>query len=466
MRRFAAVLMALALAASSAMADAALERLKALRREQRDEKDRLTILYQFEPGGEYLSPAAQAVRNGYAAAQAWKLFDRSTTALPVVARSPYGGGETAKSYWPAEVKPELLRNLGEPLGKLGIKAVFPELPAEKPEAQEPPAQPAKPWPTVGFPEDHEFVLLVGMHHEPIPYLGERSAVDRQAVQASGSRMNGWAILFHVATGTAFWATTAVARVGQRGVEDPLNLAAETVLRYLDLDDLGADNIPPQIERLAAFKDLQVVDLAAMLVQTQRADAVEAVIKLAMSKPAYLMKPRVLRFFNDSGTAQDYRIEPEQARAAKYAYASQLVTVRVLLMEQLRGMRSVQACSAAALVPKDEDWEMGPLGGSLAGRLQPLGGLDEILLITELAHSDPQSLFRRNYAAAVRNLGKCRTHDEEAMAVARFYAERPVAPPRGGRPARQDPLKEAGKAALTELQQVRAEKLKKRAAAAD
>jgi hypothetical protein len=111
----------------------------------------------------------------------------------------------------------------------------------------------------------------------------------------------------------------------------------------------------------------------------------------------------------------------------------------------------------------EDFEIGPLGQSLAGRVQPVNGDDEIILIGELAHSDRRRIFRRNFAAAVRNLGKCRVHIDEAMAVAKFYATRKLPPPRRGRP-RRDPLKDAGRAALLELNQARIEQQKKRAAA--
>ena len=467
MKRRIAVLSVFALAASSVMAAVPLKKVQALRQERKDDKDRTTILYQFEPEeGEYLSPAAQAARRGKEAAEDWKLFDRSEGRIALLARSPYGGGETSKTYWPASVKPELLRKLIEPLSNAGLKVDLPELPAEKSEAGDPPAEPAKPWPKVGFSEDCEFVLLAGLHHEPIPYLGARRAGDGKVVHSRGSRVNAWAILFHAPTGTAFWATTAVARVGHRGVADPLNLAAETVLGYLDFEDIGTPNVTAHIERLLTLRDLHSVDLAAMLVQTQRADAVGAVIKLSMSRPAYRMKPRVLRYFNQRGTAQDFRIDPERARARKDAYASQLVTARVLLVEQLRGMRSVQACSLAAMVRREQDFEIGPLGQSYAGRLGPLNGDDEIILITELAHSDPQGIFRRNHVSSVRNLGKCRMHVDEAMAVAKLYAERKPRPPRRGSKPRRDPLKEAGKAALLDLRQARIEQQKKAAKKAE
>lgn len=461
MKRRIAIALLFALAASTATAQVALPEVQALRREQKDDKDRAGILYQFEPrAGEFLSAVAQSARRGKAAAEEWTLFDRSEGRIAMVADSPFGGGETSKTYWPAEVRPELLRNLLEPLAKFGLKADLPGLPPASAEADKAPAAPAKPWPKIGFSDEYEFVLLVGLHHEPIPYEGTRRRADGTVIYARGSRANAWAILFHAPTGSAFWATTAVARIGHLGVADPVNVAAETVLGYLEFDGIGAHNIPAHIQRLSELQDLHVVDVAAMLAQTQRADAIDALIKLAVSKPAYRMKPRVLRYFNERGTPQDYRLDPAGAKARKWPYVAGPLPLRIMLMEQLGGMRSVRACSVAAMVPLEEDFQIGPLGQSLAGRLGPLGGDDEIILITELAHSDRQRIFRRNYASAVRNLGKCRVHVDEAMAVAKLYADRKSPPPRrGGRP-RPDPLKEAGKAALAELRQTKARQQQK------
>ena len=457
----------LILGAASALGADPLSQAQALCQERTDDKGRISVLYKFDADADlHIWPVEQAGRRGKEAAEAWQLFGKSDQPVAVIARSPYGGGETAKSYWPAGVKPELLRCLVEPLNKAGLKkVVLPDLPVEAGEgAVDATAEPAKPWPQAGFSEDYEFALLVGLHHEPIPYVGGRRQADGKPIYSRGSRVNAWAILFHCRTGTAFWATTAMVRVGYRGVADPLNLAAETVLGYLDFSRIGTDNIPTHIQKLRQAPGLNTMDLAAMLVQTQRADAVSAVMKLAADLSVYRTKPHVLRYFNERGTAQDYRIDPEQAKGRKFVYASQPVTLRVLLIEQLRGMRGVQGCSLAALVQVEEDFEIGPLGQSLAGRVQPLNGDDEIVLIGELAHSDRRRIFRRYLTAAVRNLGKCRVHIDDAMAVAKFYADRKVPPPPRGRRPGRDPLKEAGQAALLELNRARSEQQKKKAAA--
>jgi len=435
-----------------------LAEVRALRKERTGQKGRVEVLYRFEEDGDYLTPAAQAARRGKAAAAAWAALDKSSHPLPVVARSPFGGGETSTSYWPKGFKPELLRTLEEPLRKVGLKPIFPELSprqeaaaaggGEGSEARAQPPQP-KPWPEVGFPQDHEFVLVVGLHHESVPYGGARRRADGSVVYRRSSRVNAWAILFHVPSGCGFWGTTAVARVGHRGRTDPASLAAETALSYLDFAGIGADNIPAYIRKLGEETELSAVDTAALLVQTQRADAVLAVAKAAGSGAAFRNSVHVLRYFNQRGTAQDFRIDPEQAKRRGYVLVSQRVIVRLLLLEQLRGMRSVQACATAALIPRTEDLDVPAIAQQYAWQPGPLGPDDEIVLIAELAESDRRGIFSRNRPQAVRRLGRCRTHIEEAMAVARMYAQRKSPRPRRGRP-RRDPLREAGKAALLEL----------------
>ena len=467
MKAHIALLLVISIGAASSPAAVDLKQAQALCQERRDDKGGVWAAYKFDPEVDlHISPAEQAIRRGKEAAEAWREFPRSVEPIPLLARSPYGGGETSESYWPADVSPELLRSLVEPLGKVGVKVVLPDLPAEPAEgnvkADQADAEPPKPWPKLGFSEDYEFALVVGLHHEPIPYLGTRRTADGKPIYSRGSRVNAWAILFHCPTGTAFWGTTAMVRVGHRGVGDPLNLAAETVLGYLDFSEIGTDNIPAHVDKLPEVLGANTVDLAAMLVQSQRADAIAALVKLSVNIPVYRAKVRVLRYFNERGTAQDYRLDGEQLKRRRCVYAAQEVTLRILLMEQLRGIRGVQACGIAALVQKHQDFEIGPLGQLHAGRTPPLNPDDEIVLIGELAHSNRRAIFRRNYVSSVRNLGHCRAYIAEAMAVAQFYADRKPPPPPKGKKPRRDPLKEAAQAALRQLRQTRVELDKNRA----
>jgi len=451
----------MAWAASSAPAQVSLKDVRALRRERMDQQGAVTVLYKFDPAGaEYRDPADQAALRGREAARAWGIFDRANEPVAVLARSPFGGEETPGSYWPTDVKPELLAGLQETLREAGLKPEFPDPLGKASEGGTPPAlPPGKPWPKLGFAEDYEFVLVVGMHHEPIPYLGTRRTGDGKIIYARSSRVNAWAILFHAPTATAFWATTATARVGHRSVPDPLNVAAETALGYLDFDEIGTDNIPDHIQDLTAQPGLYAIDAAAMLTQTQRADAVRAVVKFATSMAAYQSSIRVLRYFNQHGAAQDFRITPEEAKRRRYTYAAQPVVARMLLVEQLRGVRSIAAASTAALVPRHQDLDIGPIGQTYAGRLPPVNADEEIILICELACSDRRGIFRRNLAGAIRNLGRCRVCLDEAMAVAKFYADRKPPAPRKGKRSRRDPLKEAGQAALRALTEAKAKQKK-------
>ncbi|KPK80319.1 MAG: hypothetical protein AMJ81_12240 [Phycisphaerae bacterium SM23_33] len=452
-------------------AGVSLQQVRQLRRERSDAREGPQVLYKFED--EYATATQQAARRGAEAAEAWQVFDKQAEPVAVLARSPFGGGETSASYWPAGVKSELLRKVAAPLRKRGLRVVLPELPEEQGEEKgrddneqaAPRKQPAKPGPKLGFSEDYEFVLVVGLHHEPIPYQSGQRAADGKTRIIRSSRVNAWAILFHAPTGSGFWAATAASRVGHGTADDPLNLAAETALGELDFSDLGADNIPAYIRKLTQREELPAVDVAALLVQTQRADAVEAVIRAAMTKAAFTDTAWVLRYFNQRGNPQDYRIDPERAQRDGCVRVSQRLTMRILLLEQLRGMRGLPPCVHTGLLPYVEDIEVQPIGAACAGQLGPLSGDDEIVLIAELANRnawDRASAFRRNAVAAVRNLGTCRVHVDEAMAAAGIYAELPVPRPgRDGKP-RPNPYREAGRAALAELAQAKIEQQRKKA----
>lgn len=458
---------------ASCRAGVPIQTVRQLRKQVKDDKGNVTVLYKFD--GEHVSLIEQASRRGAEAAEAWKQFDKDIDAIAVVARSPFGGGETASSYWPAQVKPELLRKVVAPLKKRGLDVVVAELPDETPaeagekEDQADQGQPQpptpKPWPKQGFSEDYPFVLVVGMHHEPIPYRSARRTADGKVHVIRSSRVSAWAILFHAPTGSGFWATTAVSRVGYGTVDDPLNVAAETVLGYLDFADLGKHNVPEHIRSFRGREELPALDLAAVLVQTQRPDAVQAVIKGSTTKGAFTSTAWVLRWFNQRGTVQDFRMDPQQAQRSRCVRVSQRVMLRILLLEQLRGMRGLQSCVSTAALPYEEDIEIQPLGATYGGRLGPLSGDDEIVLIAELANrsvQDRKGAFWRHAASAVRNLGQCKVHIDEAMAVAGVYANRPAPRPRRGRRPRPDPLRQAGRAALAELNQTRVEQQKKKA----
>jgi hypothetical protein len=141
-------------------------------------------------------------------------------------------------------------------------------------------------------------------------------------------------------------------------------------------------------------------------------------------------------------------------------------MRILLIEQLRAVRGIQPSVHVASMPYEEDVEVQPIGATCGGRLRPLSEDDEIVLLGTLAHRnvwDRDTPFWRNTAGAVRLIGTCRTYIDEAMAVAQVYASRPEPRPRRGRP-RRDPLREAGRAALAELRQTRAELKRKQAEA--
>lgn len=206
-----------------------------------------------------------------------------------------------------------------------------------------------------------------------------------------------------------------------------------------------------------------MDLAAMLVQTQRADAVTAVTEAAISPTAFRNTAWVVRWYSNRGMVQDYRIDPEAAKAKGCVLVSQRVLMRVLLIEQLQGMRSVQACVLAANVPQIDDIEVPQIGQQFVSTLGPVCPDDEVVLMAELAHRDPydrRGSFWRSSAGAVRNLGRCRFHIDQATAVARVFASRnPPPPPGKGRRPRTDPIRQAGIAALKELAEARAQREK-------
>ncbi len=466
MRLFTALLYIAIVPSIPCLGEDPLRAAKGMRQEVEIDKDHYELKYRYDPDGEYLKPAEQCVLRAKAAADAWEEFKDSGQPLPVIARSPFGGGETSKTYWPRGVEAELLRNVIEPLVEQDLKPVLPDLPAEKTKDDETSEdvdeadedKPLKPWPKLGFSDDYPFVLMVGMHHEPIPHKSTRRTAEGEVVYRRSSRMTAWAILFHSKTATAFWAATATAKIGYRSVADPTAASATAALSYLDFSGIGKRNITAYVERLSASRELATVDLAALLVQTQRADAVAAVIKLAVSPAAYKASASVLRHFSEKGRAQDYRIDPEYAERRRYKLISQPVMLRLLLLEQLRGVRGLQACSVTAMVPQVDDFEIGKVGQYYVGRLPPVCADDEVVLIGELAMGNRRRVFSRNHVTAVKDLGKCRTFIPEAMAVAKTYANRKTPRPRRGRP-RRDPLKEAGKQAMAELSRAQARQRK-------
>jgi len=469
---------AMALAAGLCQGQVTVEHVRALRKDTKDDKGRTIPLFRFDE--QYLTMADQAVIRGNRAAEDWGLFDKRVDELPVVARSPYGGGETAKSYWPAEVDPELLRIVAKNLAQKGLNPILPELPEEEAEGADKDAAGGgkgeekdkdrdkaaeaedKPWPKEGFPEDYPFVLVVGLHHEPIPYASGQAPPGVTGPAIRSSRLSAWAILFDCGSGTAFWGATSSARADHRSVDDPVNAAARAALNGLDFTGLGEHNLRELIKEYKARQELPAVDVAALLVQTQRVDAVDAVVKSAMAKGAFTQTAWVLRWYNQRGTVQDFRIDPEQVRRRRCVRVSQRVMMRILLIEQLRGVRGIQPSVHIAVMPYEDDIEVQPIGATCGGRLRPLSEDDEIVLLGTLAHRgvwDRDTPFHRNTVGAVGFVGKCRTLIDEAIAVARVYANRPEPKPRRGR-RRRDPLREAGRAAVAQLQQTRAELKKK------
>jgi len=475
-RRGIGVIGVICLATAVCGAQVTIEYVRQLRKERKS-GDEVTYLYRFD--GRHVTLAEQAAIRGKEAAEAWRLFDRGAEELPVVARSPFGGGETASTYWPAGVDAELLRRVVKPLARQGFHVVLPELPEESDQEDKPKvgagegedegqaqSAPPKPWPKVGFPEDYEFVLVVGLHHEPVPYKSVRPYASRRGPPVRSSRVNAWAILFHVPTGSGFWGAVGVGRADHRSTDEPLKYAAIAALDALDFSDIGDHNIPKFIKEYRRREELPALDVAALLVQTQRADAIQAVVHSAMTKSAFKNTAWVLRWFNQRGTVQDYRIDPARARGQGCVRVSQRVMMRVLLLEQLRGMRGVQPCVQTAAIPYERDIEVQPLGAEYGGLLPPLSGDDELVLLAELAHRpvwDRRGAFWRHTVQAVRNIGRCRTYIDEAIVVAKTYANRRPPRRRPGRRPRRDPLRQAGRAALAELMKAKAEQARQRAA---
>ncbi len=418
--------------------------VKALRQVRKVEKGRVEFLYKFQV--EYVTLPAQAAKRGGEAARAWAKFDKKSKAVAVLARSPFGGGESVKSYWPVGVKDELLKNVVEPLKKAGIKKIV-MVDTLKREVQ----------PKVGFPKGYEFVLVIGFHHEPVPHRGSRRTVAGKVVYSRSSRVNAWAILFHAPTATAFWCATATAGVDHRDVDDPLNTAAERAMAALDFTGIGTDNIPGYIKKLAEPEGFNALDIAATLAQTQRADAAEAIVRAATSVSAFKNSVRVVRYVSQKGVVQDYRTGREAAERRKYVEMVQPVMMRVLLLEHLRGFRGIGPCAVLARVPRERDFQIPRIGRRQVGRWMPLSADDEIVLLGELANADFDNRRKRttevlwsNRVAAVRNLGRCRVRIDETKVVARLFAERKTPKPKRGQRPRRDRLKEAGIDALKEL----------------
>jgi len=447
-------------AARDGRAGETLAQIAQWRKETPVDEDRIEVRYQY--GDVYRTPGEQAALRGKEAAQAWEAFDKAQTVLPVVARSPYGGNECATSYWPEHVKPELLRIVGKALTDAGYKVELPEVPpdpatqpagdAKTDEATTQRAEEAKPWPKVGWPEDHDFFLVVGLHHEPVGYLGKRRKVAGRMVYYRASRVNAWAILFHKDTGSGFWGSVSKRFIDHKGVADTLNMASAAALGYLGFDGMGSDNIPGQILRMRQNKELDAVDIAAMAAQTQRADATTAIGKFAMHKTGFSTAARVIRYFNQRGTVQDFRTPEARAAKGKCVLVSTRVVVRNLLLEQLRAAVGVSAAQPSAMITDMVDVDIGPIGRRNITTVGPLCGDDEIVLIAELAQGNPhdrKGLFWRNPYGAVRMLGKCRVYMDEATTVAKVYATRRVVKDRRGR-VRRDRLRDAGKAAMKDL----------------
>jgi len=242
----------------------------------------------------------------------------------------------------------------------------------------------------------------------------------------------------------------------------LNTAAEAAVGYLDFSGVGEGNLTGFIQQFARREELPRIDVATLLIQSQRADAAAAVMQAAIGKPAFTNTVWVLRWYSDKGTPQDYRIDITDARKQRYVQVNQRVLMRVLLMETLRGMRSVQACVLAAQMPRIDDIEVPEIGRQFVASTGPQFPDDEIVLITELARETPRrrsGLWRKDPVQAVRALGRCAHHIEEAMAVAKVLASRPDPPPRRGK-RRRDPIKEAAKAAMRELARAKVERDRK------
>ncbi len=451
-----------------------------LRQEKVIDKQRSEVSYKFQD--DFVSLVDRAAQRGKAAAEAWAAVDKTLTPVAVVARSPWGGGETSATYWPADMDPKLLTGLAGPLAKAGIRAVFPDFPdaptsmptssyatleeamAARAAAElttQTSANKPKPFPAAGFPDpkDYQFVLVVGLHHELNPHGGKRLADDGKSIYFRRSRVSAWAILFHVPSATAFWATASSAKADYVGIADPPGQAAAEALGNLDLSDLGKDNIPGVIGTFAGTSELAAIDLAACLCQTQRGDAVAAVVKMCKSDAAYKQSAPVLRYFNEKGTPQDYRLSKADAEGKGLSLIDQGVTMHLLLMEQLRGVRSFEGAMVMASTPMVEDLDIRPLGKSQLAASPLWTADDELVLLSELAvedNRDPaKTLFDKNWAGALQNLGKCKTRVDEAIEVAKYYVRRkmPMNPRPGPPPA--DPLRPAAQAALDELQKTKA-----------
>ena len=482
------------------------------------DRDHALVEYQFEPDAdgsnpkipkvEPVTPAAQAARRARLAVEAWKLRDPSWP-IAVLNRSPYGGGECKDSYWPAGIKSEHLAVVVENLARRGVRVETPGLeiavtqpatatatapaaapapaprlllpgeaspgslleglapvtPSDAPAPDAPvgrsppaPTTTSRPRgvPTDSFGQDYEFVLVVGLHHEALPYHGVRSHEAGKTIYSRTSRLNAWAVLFHTPTGCAFWGAYASTRVGYGTANDPVSAGAAAALSSLSFETLGADNLGQIALRMPQLDGANLLDLAAVLIHSQRADAVEAAMKAAMAKGAFTNKIDVLRHFNAKGTPLDYRTDPTDAEKAG-SLASQQIIMRFPLLEQLRAMRSLQGCVLAAQVPLVDDIELGLLGKQYLTQRGPMGPDDEVVLLAELVQDRPEtSIFAQaNVAvAAVRQLGRCRTYIDEAIAVCMWIIERPDPPPGSRQP--RDPLKDPAQAALGELNQAKTE----------
>ena len=445
-------------AAGAVLAATSLAQVRNLRKKIISKTKGVEIVYKFDD--EYLTLQAQAKRRGKEAAKVWAALKPDEKVIAVIGRSPFEKGNGAKGYWPAGIDESILTDLIEPLEKVGVKCVFPDLVDKSKRSSASAEEQVKPWPKVGFSDDYKFVLVIGFHYEPVPYRSGAYRVKDGIIYSKESRVNAWAILFYCPQATAFWASISSATADFRDGDNPVAIAARRALARLDFSTIGTDNIPLFIKKLRQAEKIDMLDIAGMLVQTQRADAVDAVIKVATSASAYKTTMRVLRYYNQRGTVQDYRTTPAEAKKRNYVLVCQPVMMRILLMERLRDIRGIQPSLLAARVDRRFDYEISLLGSKQLTQLGPICPDDELVLISELASRDAKKVFQWYLARAVRLLGRCKMHAEQALVVARYYAARKSFRPRRGRRPRRDHIKEAAQAAIAEITRTLSTKSKK------
>lgn len=442
-------------AGGAVSAATSLSQVRNLCKQTADKSRNIRVTYKFND--EYLTLQAQADKRAKEAAKVWAALKPDEKLIAVIGRSPFGGGERTGGYWPAGIDESVLGLIVKPLEKLGVKCALPDLASKTQADTAPMGATVKPFPKVGFSQDYKFVMVIGFHCEPVPYHSGRYRVRNGVVYSRASRVNAWAILFYCPTGIAFWAEVSSATADFHDGDNPVDIAARRALASLDFSKLGSDNVPAFIRKFAQVDKFEALDIADVLVQTQRADAVRAVINSATSAAGYRTTLRVLRYYNQRGVVQDYRVSPDEAKKRKYVLISQPVMMKTLLMERLRGIRGIQPCVVAAMVDRRLDYRIPALGRRYITSVGPVCPDDEIVLISELANRDPRGIFRWSLARAVRALGRCRNYADEALIVAKYYAARKSRLPRRGRKPRRDPVKQAARWAIEEIHKVRAKR---------